>query len=154
MSQIKLDEVDKQIVILLAENSRLSVRDISKRINMSAPTVSRRIHKLEDCGVIKGYVSIIEDEELGYTCRAVLLIKVSGNVNPSKVIEQMKNNDRVCNLFHTVGNYDIVLTATVSEVNNLSDFIDELRTINGIAMIESVFITSREKVLRKILTDD
>jgi DNA-binding Lrp family transcriptional regulator len=154
LSQIKLDEVDKQIIDLLAENSRLGVREIAKRINVSAPTISRRIRRLEDNGIIKGYVSIIENEELGYTCRAVLLIKVSGNANLNNVINQMKKNERVCNLFHTVGNYDIVMTATVSEVNNLSDFISELRTIEGIAMIESVFITSREKVLKKIITSD
>ena len=154
MDYLKLDEIDKKIALLLAGNSRLSVRDISKKINVSPPTVSRRIRKLEKDGIIRGYVSIIEDEELGFTCRAVLLIKVDGSFEPNQVIEQMKNNEKICNLYHTVGNYDIILTASCNEVNSLSVFTNELRSIEGIAMIESVFINSREKVLKKILTDE
>ena len=151
---MKFDEVDRQIIDLLSKNSRLSVRELSKIINVSHPTVSRRIRKLEEKGVIKGYVSIIEDEELGYDCRALLLIKVTGNSDPEKIIAEMRDNERICNLYTTVGNYDIISTATCSELDGLSDFIKNLRSINGIAWIDSVLITSRQKVLKKILTEE
>ena len=127
------------------------MREISKLINISPPTVSRRIRKLEEKGVIKGYVSIIEDEELGYDCRALLLIKIAGNSDQYKIIEKMRENERICTLYSTVGNYDIISTATCSELNELSDFINNLRSIDGVAWIDSVLITSREKVLKKIL---
>lgn len=148
---MKYDEIDIKILGLLSKNSRLSVREISKIINISPPTVSRRIRKLEEKGVIKGYVSIIEDEELGYDCRALLLIKIAGNSDQDKIIEKMRENERICTLYSTVGNYDIISTATCSELNELSDFISNLRSIDGVAWIDSVLITSREKVLKKIL---
>ena len=150
---MEYDELDKKILELLSGNSRLSVREISKKLNSSPPTVSRRIRRLEDRGIIKGYVSIIEDEELGYDCRALLLIKVSGNSDPERIIEEMRDNERICNLYSTVGNYDIISTATCPKLEGLSDFIDGLRKIEGIAWIDSVLITSREKVLKKILKD-
>jgi DNA-binding Lrp family transcriptional regulator len=150
---LEYDELDKKILELLSGNSRLSVREISKKLNSSPPTVSRRIRRLEDRGIIKGYVSIIEDEELGYDCRALLLIKISGNSDPDKIIEEMRDNDRICNLYSTVGNYDIISTATCPKLEGLSNFIDDLRKIEGIAWIDSVLITSREKVLKKILKD-
>ena len=71
---MEYDELDKKILEILSGNSRLSVREISKLVDSSPPTVSRRIRRLEELGTIKGYVSIIEDEELGYDCRALLLI--------------------------------------------------------------------------------
>ena len=151
---MKYDEVDRRIVDLLAKNSRLSVRKISKVIEVSPPTVSRRIRKLEERGVIKGYVSIIEDEEFGYDCRALLLIKVAGNSDPDKIIAEMRDNERICNLYSTVGNYDIISTATCSELDGLSDFIEKLRSIDGIAWIDSVLITQRQKILKKILTEE
>jgi Lrp/AsnC family leucine-responsive transcriptional regulator len=151
---LEYDEVDKKILALLSGNSRLSVRKISKMIDSSPPTVSRRIRRLEERGIIKGYVSIIEDEELGYDCRALMLIKVSGNSDPEKIIDEMKSNDRICNLYTTVGNYDIISTATCPKLNDLSEFIDGIRKINGIAWIDSVLITSRVKVLKKILTEE
>ena len=150
---MEYDDLDKRILELLSRNSRLSVREISKIIDSSPPTVSRRIRRLEESGIIKGYVSIIEDEELGYDCRALLLIKVSGGSDPEKIIEEMKDNERICNLYKTVGNYDIISTATCPRMEGLSEFIDGLRKIDGIAWIDSVLITSREKVLKKVLTD-
>jgi DNA-binding Lrp family transcriptional regulator len=150
---LEYDEVDKKILELLSGNSRLSVRKISKMIDSSPPTVSRRIRRLEERGIIKGYVSIIEDEELGYDCRALLLIKVSGGSDTDQIIGSMKKNERICNLYATVGNYDIISTATCPNVGGLSEFIDQLRKIDGIAWIDSVLITSREKVLKKILNE-
>jgi DNA-binding Lrp family transcriptional regulator len=150
---LEYDNIDKKILELLSINSRISVREISKIIESSPATVSRRIRKLEEKGVIKGYVSIIEDEELGYDCRALLLIKVSGNSDPKKIIEEMKDNERICNLYTTVGNYDIISTATCPRLDGLSDFVNLLRKIKGIAWIDSVLITSREKVLKKVLQE-
>lgn len=149
---MEYDELDKKILEILSGNSRLSVREISKLVDSSPPTVSRRIRRLEELGTIKGYVSIIEDEELGYDCRALLLVKVTGNSDPAKILEKMKNNEKICNLYSTVGNYDIIFTATCSTVESLSSFIDSLRKIEGIAWIDSVLISSREKILKKILT--
>ena len=150
---MEYDELDREILRILSENSRLSVREISKMTDSSPPTVSRRIRRLEEKGTIKGYVSIIEDEELGYDCRALLVIKVAGGSDPNKIIEEMKDNERICNLYSTVGNYDIISTATCPKIENLSEFIGEIRKINGVAWIDSVLITSREKVLKKILTE-
>ena len=148
---MEYDAVDKQILELLSKNSRTSVREISRIIDSSPATVSRRIRRLEEEGVIKGYVSIIEDEDLGYDCRSLLLIKIRDKVDPEKIIDKIKYNEKICNLYSTTGDYKIISTATCGEEEALSNFIDELKAIDGIDDIESVLIQSREKVLRKIL---
>ena len=102
-------------------------------------------------GVIKGYVSIIEDEDLGYDCRSLLLIKLKDKVDPEKIIDKIKYNEKICNLYSTTGDYKIISTATCGEEDALSIFIDELKMIDGIVDIESVLIQSREKIMRKIL---
>lgn len=89
----------------------------------------------------------------GGSIRALLLIKVSGSSDTDEIIESMKGNERICNLYTTVGNYDIISTATCPHPEGLSEFIDRLRKIDGIAWIDSVMITSREKVLKKILKE-
>ncbi len=148
---MEYDNLDKKILELLSRNSRTSVREISRILDSSPATVSRRIRRLEEMGVIKGYVSIIEDEELGYDCRALLLIKVSNDYNPEQIVDKMKDNERICNLYTTIGDYKIITTATCNEQNALSEFIDELNKIDGITKIESVLIQSREKILKKII---
>ena len=151
---MEYDTLDQQILALLSQNSRTSVREISRILDSSPATVSRRIRKLEEMGVIKGYVSIIEDEDLGYDCRALLLIKVSEDSDPDQIVEKMKDNEKICNLYTTIGDYKIITTATCHEPKMLSDFIDELNKIDGITDIESVIIESREKILKKIIKHD
>lgn len=151
---MEYDNLDKQILELLSQNSRTSVREISRVLDSSPATISRRIRRLEEIGVIKGYVSIIEDEELGYDCRALLLIKISSESDSEQIIEKMKDNERICNLYSTIGDYKIITTATCSEQEALSEFIDELTKIDGITEIESVLIQSREKILKKVIEHD
>jgi DNA-binding Lrp family transcriptional regulator len=148
---LEYDDLDKRILELLSQNSRVSVREISRILESSPATVSRRIRRLEEIGVIKGYVSIIEDEELGYDCRSLLLIKISNDSDPLQIIDKMKDNKKICNLYSTIGDYKIISTATCHEQKDLSEFINELKKINGITDIESVLIQSREKILKKII---
>ena len=148
---MEYDDLDKRILELLSQNSRVSVREISRILESSPATVSRRIRRLEEIGVIKGYVSIIEDEELGYDCRSLLLIKISNDSDPLQIIDKMKDNKKICNLYSTIGDYKIISTAKCHEQKDLSEFINELKKVNGITDIESVLIQSREKILNKII---
>lgn len=148
---MEYDDLDKRILELLSHNSRISVREISRILDSSPATVSRRIRKLEEINVIKGYVSIIEDEELGYDCRALLLIKISNDSDPLHIIDKVKDNKRICNLYSTIGDYKIILTSTCHEQKDLLEFINELKKVDGITDIESVLIQSREKILNKII---
>lgn len=50
-----MDSVDLQIVELLLENARMSLKDIASKVYLTSPAVSARIDKLERAGVIEGY---------------------------------------------------------------------------------------------------
>ena len=64
---MKLDEVDQQIVALLRENARRSFQDIGSRVSLSAPAVKRRVDRLEQAGVIRGYSAVLDHVALGWT---------------------------------------------------------------------------------------
>lgn len=64
--QLKIDDIDKKILSLLKNDSRLSMREIAKQIHLSAPSVSERVKKLESLGIIKKYSIELNYEKLGY----------------------------------------------------------------------------------------
>ncbi|MED1489155.1 Lrp/AsnC family transcriptional regulator [Bacillus smithii] len=64
---MKIDDMDKKILNLLLEDSRLSMREIAKRIHLSAPSVTERVRKLENEGYIQGYTIQLDYAKLGYT---------------------------------------------------------------------------------------
>jgi DNA-binding Lrp family transcriptional regulator len=148
---VSLDAVDKKILELLVEDSRMTVRDISRKLDVSPSTVSRKIRHMEEAKIIKGYVSIIEDKEVGRGARAVLLVRTSGDYNHNKIIDKITEMKDVCNLFLTMGNYDIILTACTTDEAELYQMINNLRTLDGVLWVDFASIVSRRKVLSKIL---
>ncbi|MFQ6060102.1 MAG: Lrp/AsnC family transcriptional regulator, partial [Thermoplasmata archaeon] len=72
-----MDLLDSRILGLLNENGRMSYRVIAKKLKVSLSTVSNRIHRMEEKGIIKGYAPIIDTESLGYDLQAVIGIMIS-----------------------------------------------------------------------------
>lgn len=58
---VQLDETDVALLTALQEDARLSYRDLAERVGVSTPTVSARVKRLEDLGVIRGYRAIVGD---------------------------------------------------------------------------------------------
>ena len=63
---IKLDEIDRQILDLLIENTRIPFTDIAKKLLVSAGTVHVRVKKMEDAMIIRGSSLNLDYEKLGY----------------------------------------------------------------------------------------
>ena len=57
---IRFDETDCRIVQALFENSRITNADLAKQIHMSESQCSRRLHRIEQAGVIAGYTALVE----------------------------------------------------------------------------------------------
>jgi len=123
-------------------------------LEISPATVSRKIKKLEENNIIKAYVSIVEDDELGKGTRAVLLVKTTGDYDNNLVVERLTDMDDICNVFLTMGNYDMILTACTTDENELYRMIKRIRGEEGVLWVDSASIVTRKKVLSKIITDN
>ena len=148
------ESVDKQILEILRLNSRATVREIAEKIGVSPATVSRKIRKMEDENIIKAYVSIIEDEELGKGSRAVLLVRTSGEKKHSDVIEEISNMDDICNVFLTMGNYDLILTACTINESEVYNIIKRIRALESILWVDFASIVARRKVLSTLIEEN
>jgi Lrp/AsnC family transcriptional regulator, leucine-responsive regulatory protein len=148
------DPVDMRILEILRLDGRASIRDIAKKVGISPATVSRKIRQMEDDNIIKAYVSIIEDEELGKGSRAVLLVRTSGEKDQSEVIEDISNMDDICNVFLTMGNYDLILTACTINESELYNIIKRIRALEGILWVDFASIVARRKVLSTLIHEN
>jgi len=149
---VQLDDVDKKVLRILKLDSRATVRDIAKQLDVSPSTVSRKIRRMEQENTIKGYVSIVTDSELGKGSRAVLLVRTSGEYDLDRVVEKVTGMDDICNVFLTMGNYDIILTACATDETELYRMIKEIRSAEGVLWVDFASIVSRRKVMSKILS--
>lgn len=137
--------------MLLSQNGRMAGVDISKKLGISPSTVTRKIKNLEELGVIKGYLAIIDNEIMGNMARAALTIKLSGSIQVSKILDQLLPIWDICNIYETMGNYDILLTCCNKDDNAVYELIKKIRTMDGVMFVDFTSIVSRRKVLKKIL---
>lgn len=70
-----LDDIDAQLLGLLAENARMTVTELSRRVGLSGPSVSDRLRRLEAEGAIRGYTIDIDPRALGYTLQAIVRVR-------------------------------------------------------------------------------
>lgn len=78
MSGVELDEIDRIILHALQENARDNTNSaISERVSVSASTVSKRISRLEDAGIIKSYRPEIDYELAGFPLHVLFICTVT-----------------------------------------------------------------------------
>jgi Lrp/AsnC family transcriptional regulator, leucine-responsive regulatory protein len=84
MAELELDAVDRRILAILQENGRLSNQDIAERVNLSPSPCLRRIRRLEEAGVIRGYVALLDAQKLGLDLLAYVNVRLEKRGAPAE----------------------------------------------------------------------
>ena len=139
-SSEKIDRYDEKIIEMLAEDSRSSLRDIGKRVKLSASSVRNRMARLVELGVIKRYSVDVDWRKLGYDIQVLLLIS-SWSSSVKEIYESLIELDEILQVFWTSGPANLVCLVRVRDMNELSQFITEkLDRIRGIQKVETMFL--------------
>jgi len=72
---LALDPTDRKLIELLRLDSRTSIKNLAKSVGLSAPSVSERIQRLQERGVIRRFTVDIDPVSLGYDLQALVRIK-------------------------------------------------------------------------------
>ncbi|MBE15491.1 MAG: Lrp/AsnC family transcriptional regulator [Dokdonia sp.] len=120
-----MDAFNRDILECLQVNARMSNAAIGRKIGMSSPAVAERIRKMEDLGIIKGYMAQIDPLTLGYQMKAIITLRAfMGKLKP--FLEAVKNWDEVVNCYRVTGNENIVMVVTLRNQQHLEQFIDQI----------------------------
>ena len=136
----KLDEKDSAILVLIQENSKLTAKQIAKKINAPLTTVFAKIKRMEVLGVIKKYRAIVAPEKLGAGTAAFILASVSyrakSNDTPISqrvVAEEIARFPEVQEVHIITGDWDLLVKLRAENVDAIGKFVvDNLRLINGL----------------------
>lgn len=148
---ITLDENDIQLLQILSKNGRISGKDIANILDISPSTVARKIKRLEEGGIIKGYATIVDNERMGNLSRAALTIKLTGGVEINNILDELVQNEDICNVYETMGNYDILLTCCSKNEARIYELIKQIRSMEGVLFVDFSSVVSRRKILRRTI---
>lgn len=70
-----LDDLDRRILAILADDARISLKDLALQVGLSSPSTSERLRRLEERGVIRAFTVDIDPAALGYALQAIVRIR-------------------------------------------------------------------------------
>jgi Lrp/AsnC family transcriptional regulator, leucine-responsive regulatory protein len=120
-----MDDVDVRLLELLQLDGRMTISELSKKMNLSRPSITERLHKLEDQGVIEGYGARVSAAALGRNILAI--IQMSDLKISCRQFEKMiLNESEVLECHRVTGSVSYVMKAAVTGMNSLEALVDRL----------------------------
>ncbi len=139
-----IDKIDKKIIDILMEDSRVTNVQIAQKIKRSESTVRQRMTKLVEKGIIKRFSIMINPIAFGYNTEAFIGI----NTNPGKllkVIKSLKKIKDIVSISTTTGDYMILCEIWAEDGVHLSDIVDKIEDIDGVLEILPSIIQEKHK---------
>ena len=131
-----MDELDQQLLALLRADARASVATLAARLKVSRGTVSNRIARLEDGGVITGYTVRLRPDRVPDEITAWMSITVEGN-RTREVVAMLLGEPGITGLFDTNGRWDLLAEIRSTSLQGLAEVLERVRLIKGIASTET-----------------
>ena len=142
---MKLDDIDHKILIELQRSGRESASHIAEKINVSVPTITERIRKLEDGGVILGFQAIVDPAELGLDVSAIITVISGSSQYYKEVTIEAEKTSEVVQCFSTTGNGSHTLLVTTKNSNTLEELLRKIQSWPGVTRTETQIILSSYK---------
>ena len=131
-----MDETDRQLLSWLRQDARLSIADLSHKLAVSRGTVTNRIAKLEDAGVIVGYTVRVRPDVQSHEIKAWMSIAVDGN-RTREVIAALMGEMGVASLVDTNGRWDLLAELRADDLQGLAQVLERVRLLKGISNTET-----------------
>ena len=129
-----LDSTDLKIIDILKKNARTPVLKMSGILGISDVAIKKRIKKMEDLGVIRGYTIKIDYPRLGYKGLAIVGLDVESSTL-LEVARKLAERDNVKYVAISTGDHMIIATIIAKDNEELAAFIDELRKMKGVTKV-------------------
>lgn len=146
MSQ--LDQFDKKILHELQINAHISHQELADKVNLSKTPCWRRVRKLEESGVIKKYVALLDPEKLHLNVMAYVQVSMKNHdiETLNTFNEFVTYSPYVLECSAITGNYDYIMKVTAKDTKELETFLmNKLLTLNVIQSTNSNFILGHRK---------
>ena len=130
------DQIDQRLIALLRHNARESVATLATRLGVSRGTVSNRLRRLEDEGVIVGYTLRLKPEAETGGLQAWMSIAIEGN-DARRVTASLLGEPAVQALHATNGQWDLLAELQVPSLPELARALERIRLIKGISNSET-----------------
>ena len=148
MSNRALDAIDRKILAALQADGRMTIQELADTVGLSATPCARRVRMLEDEGIIKGYVAIVDQTKVGLPISVFVSVKLGRQREEEldRFSQAVSRWSEVAECYLMTGQRDYLLRVIVSDLESYERFLkDKLTRLDGVASIESSFALGQIK---------
>jgi DNA-binding Lrp family transcriptional regulator len=149
-----LDATDLAILRLLQQNARITIREISEKVHLSTTPVHDRIRRLEETGIIKQYVTLLDGSKVKKGLMAICYISLRQHSKSAgdKFIKAILAMPEVLECLTISGEFDFMLKVVSENMDAYYDFhVNRLSQIENIGNVQSVFVMGVVKLTHQLV---
>ena len=140
--QTALDAIDRKILAALQENARLPNVQLAEAVGLSPSPCLRRVRELEEQGVIRRYVTLLDPARVGLPVSVFVQVTLERQVETALQVfeEAVRQHPEVMECYLMTGDADYLLRVVAPDLESYQRFLlDHLTRIPGVASIKSSF---------------
>lgn len=129
-----MDDIDRKLLALLMEDGRSTWVDLAGAVGLSAPSVTERVRKLEDAGIIQGYVAVVNPTAVEQRLLALVHVSLASTGEHQEFIDAVRGLPQVQECHIIAGDFDYFLKVRCPDGEALAALLrDEIRALPGVA---------------------
>ena len=132
-----VDELDRGILAHLAQDARMSVAVLARRLKVARSTVQARLERLETSGAIAGYTLRLGDSAREHRIRATCLLTIEPRAQAA-ILTRLRSLPEVERIHTTSGRVDLLLQLAATSTSQLDDVLDQIGGLSGVKSSESL----------------
>ena len=145
-----MDKLDYNIILSLNANGRKSFRHIAKELKVSLSTISNRVKRLEEEGIIERYIPVINRQKIGYDLTAVINLKLTHG-KLIEVQEKISKDNHVSAVYDITGDWDSLIVAHFKDRQDLNKFIKRILSMDFVERTNTQLVLNIVKDEKRVV---
>ena len=139
---VRISNLD--VLKVLMKNSKTPFLEMARMLGVSETAIRKRIRKMEEDGVIRGYTIDVDPKKIGFEINALIGLETEPEVY-LQTIEKLKKMEEIKSLYSSSGDHMIMMEIWFKNTEELSKFVDFLNSMDGVKKVCPAIIMEKIK---------
>ena len=140
-----LDDIDIKILNILQKSGRTKRNKVAEEVGLSIPSVSDRLNKLEEKGIIEGYYARLNKKAFGYDIMAFIVVIMDSSKHYKNLITKVEKIPEIIECHSVLGEGSHMLKTIVKNTESLEKLLSEIQSWTGVMATKTTFVLSSIK---------
>ncbi|WP_159455584.1 Lrp/AsnC ligand binding domain-containing protein [Pseudobacteriovorax antillogorgiicola] len=137
----QIDSLDRKILRLMQQDSRMPFLEIARELKVSGGTVHGRVKKMKEMGLLLGTRISIDPGAMGYRLSAFIGIQINEASRLKNVAQELSKLAEVLEIHYTTGNFGLLIKILVRETAELYEILSQkIQQIKGVQSTQTLII--------------